>query len=138
MTLRRSHRGKLPRRLIICTLHGQAGQGRALQGTGRTVHGHTHISALQGWCVVDTIPSHAHHVAPILQDLHDGVLVLGEHLSEAVCVLHQLVHILHALQVDDALLGLCTRGDVSTWPLGVVLHLQDRQACSASGRQQGS
>ena len=71
-----------------------------------TVYGNTDVSALEGGGVVDTVSSHAHHVAALLQDLHDGVLVLGEHLGKAVGMLHQLVHILDAFQVDDALLGL--------------------------------
>ena len=81
-----------------------------------TVHSHADVSALEGGGVVDAVSSHAHHVAALLQDLHDGVLVLREHLGKAVGVLHQLVHVLDAFQVDDALLGLQTPASIKARP----------------------
>lgn len=79
----------------------QAASARA--GLQRTSDSDTHISALQCRGVIDTVPSHAHQVTLLLQDLHNGVLVLGEHLSKTVSMLHQLINIVHTLQVDDAL-----------------------------------
>ena len=81
--------------------------------SGLTVHSNADISALEGWGVVDAVSGHAHHVATLLQDLHNGVLVLREHLGKAVSMLHQLINILDSLQVDDALLGLQAGDDKS-------------------------
>jgi len=75
-------------------------------GGGGTVHGNADISLLEGGGVVHSVSGHSTHVALVHQDLHDGVLVLGEHLSKAVSVLYKLVDVLHSLQVDDALFGL--------------------------------
>ena len=56
----------------------------------RTIHSNAHVCLLQGRCIIDAVSSHAHKVPRALQNLHDRMLVLGEDLCEAVCLLDQL------------------------------------------------
>lgn len=61
----------------------------------RTVDSDTDVGLLEGGGVVDTVSGHAHNVLAALEDVDDLKLVLGEDLSKAVSVLHQLVHVLY-------------------------------------------
>ena len=76
-----------------------AGQER--QQWQRTVDGDADVGLLQRGRVVHAVAGHAHHVVALLQDGPELVLVLGEHLGEAIRLLHQLPQlllVLHMLQ----------------------------------------
>lgn len=66
--------------------------GRA-SGVRGTLDGNTGISLLQRGSIVDTVTSHGNEVATLLQNLDDGVLVLGENLSETVSGLNEIVNL---------------------------------------------
>ena len=63
----------------------------------RTIHSNTHIGLLQGGRIIDAVSSHAHHVVAALQDCHNLVLVLGEHLCKTIGLLHCLAELCVAL-----------------------------------------
>jgi hypothetical protein len=62
----------------------------------RVVHGDADVRLLQRRRVVHAVPGHAADVVPVLEPLHDLVLVLGEDPREAVRLLDQLVDV-HAV-----------------------------------------
>lgn len=66
--------------------------GRA-SGVRGTLDSNTSISLLQRGSVVDTVTSHGNEVATLLENLDDGVLVLGENLSETVSGLDEIVNL---------------------------------------------
>lgn len=65
--------------------------GGGLGGLGGTLDGNTTVGLLQGRGVVDTVASHGGQVTTLLEHLDDLVLVLGEHLGEAVGALAEVV-----------------------------------------------
>jgi hypothetical protein len=58
---------------------------------GGTLDSNTSISLLQRGSVVDTVTSHGNEVATLLENLDDGVLVLGENLGETISSLDEIV-----------------------------------------------
>lgn len=63
-------------------------------GTGSirgTLDGNTSIGLLQRGSVVDTVTSHGNEVTTLLENLDDGVLVLGEDLGETISSLDEIV-----------------------------------------------
>lgn len=56
-----------------------------------TLDGNTSIGLLQRGSVVDTVTSHGNQVATLLENLDDGVLVLGEDLGETISSLDEIV-----------------------------------------------
>ncbi len=58
---------------------------------GGTLDGNTSIGLLQGGGVVDTVTGHGNEVTTLLKNLDDGVLVLGENLSETIGSLDEIV-----------------------------------------------
>mmetsp|Transcript_21959 Transcript_21959/g.60786 ORF Transcript_21959/g.60786 Transcript_21959/m.60786 type:complete len:604 (-) Transcript_21959:770-2581(-) len=73
--------------------------GSTTSSIGGVSHSHTHVSLLQGGCVIHTITCHADDVVGVLQDLDDLKLVLREHLGKAVAGLHHLHKVLVAVQL---------------------------------------
>ena len=65
--------------------------GGGASGVGGTLDGNTSISLLQRGGVVDTVTSHGNEVATLLENLDDGVLVLGEDLGETIGSLDEIV-----------------------------------------------
>jgi len=65
--------------------------GGSLVSLGGTLDGNTTVGLLEGRSVVDTVTRHGSQVTTLLQHLDDLVLVLGEHLSETVGLLNQVV-----------------------------------------------
>lgn len=64
--------------------------GRAGSVRG-TLDGNTSISLLERGSIVDTITSHGNKVTTVLENLDDGVLVLGENLGETISSLDEVV-----------------------------------------------
>ncbi|CAH0001869.1 unnamed protein product [Clonostachys byssicola] len=65
-------------------------------GTGSirgTFDSDTGISLLQGGSIVDTVTSHGNEVTTLLENLNDGVLVLGENFSETIGSLNEIVNL---------------------------------------------
>lgn len=56
-----------------------------------TLNGDTSIGLLQGGGIVDTVTSHGNEVTTLLENLNDGVLVLGEDLGETIGGLDEIV-----------------------------------------------
>jgi len=76
--------------------HAEAGLrehdvGRASRGVRGVGHRDADVRLLQSRRVVHAVARHPAHVAVPLQDPHDLVLVLREHASEPVSLLHELV-----------------------------------------------
>lgn len=65
--------------------------GGGAGGVRGALDGNTSIRLLQGGSVVDTVTSHGNEVATLLENLDDGVLVLGEDLGETVSGLDKVV-----------------------------------------------
>mmetsp|Transcript_30963 Transcript_30963/g.86751 ORF Transcript_30963/g.86751 Transcript_30963/m.86751 type:complete len:364 (-) Transcript_30963:1713-2804(-) len=69
--LNRCDDGREPRR-------SENNVGGCLGGIRGARHGNAHIGPLQSWCVVHAVAGHSHEVVPLLQRLHNAVLVLRE------------------------------------------------------------
>ncbi|KAH6608110.1 hypothetical protein Trco_004423 [Trichoderma cornu-damae] len=65
--------------------------GGGAGGIGGTLDGNASVGLLQRGSVVDTVTSHGNEVATLLENLDDGVLVLGENLGEAIGSLDEIV-----------------------------------------------
>ena len=89
-----------------------------------TMDSNSDICLLEGRSIVDTVASHATHVAPLHQDFHNGILVLWEDLCKSISVLHQLIYILHTFQGDDSFLCLSTEHMVSARQQASQNHLK--------------
>jgi hypothetical protein len=65
--------------------------GSGAGSVGGTLDSNTSVSLLQRGSVVDTVTSHGNEVATLLENLDDGVLVLGEDLGETIGSLNEIV-----------------------------------------------
>jgi hypothetical protein len=65
--------------------------GGGAGSVGGTLDGNTSISLLERGSIVDTVTSHGNKVATLLENLDDGVLVLGEDLGETIGSLDEIV-----------------------------------------------
>ena len=64
------------------------------EGCAVTVDSHANVSFLEGRGIVDAGSAPLRElIARLLQQAHNFVLVLREHLSKAIGLLHQLLHI---------------------------------------------
>mmetsp|Transcript_11128 Transcript_11128/g.33364 ORF Transcript_11128/g.33364 Transcript_11128/m.33364 type:complete len:778 (+) Transcript_11128:428-2761(+) len=84
---------------------GEHNVGGTASGVSGAVHSNAHVGLLQSRGIVYTVTSHAHHVVALLQDVDDLVLVLREHFSKAVSVLHKLAQLLLVFHVLEEGLG---------------------------------
>ncbi|CAG9938832.1 unnamed protein product [Clonostachys rosea f. rosea IK726] len=67
--------------------------GSGTGSVGGTFDSNTGISLLQGGSIVDTVTSHGNEVTTLLENLNDGVLVLGENFSETIGSLDEIVNL---------------------------------------------
>jgi hypothetical protein len=67
--------------------------GSGTGSVGGTFDSNTGISLLQGGSIVDTVTSHGNEVTTLLENLNDGVLVLGEDFSETIGSLDEIVNL---------------------------------------------
>ncbi|CAH0059372.1 unnamed protein product [Clonostachys solani] len=67
--------------------------GSGTGSIGGTFDSNTGISLLQGGSIVDTVTSHGNEVTTLLENLNDGVLVLGENFSETIGSLNEIVNL---------------------------------------------
>ncbi|VUC35121.1 unnamed protein product [Clonostachys rosea] len=67
--------------------------GSGTGSIGRTFDSNTGISLLQRGSIVDTVTSHGNEVTTLLENLNDGVLVLGENFSETIGSLNEIVNL---------------------------------------------
>jgi hypothetical protein len=65
--------------------------GSRASGVRGTLDGNTSVSLLQRRSIVDTVTSHGDEVTTLLENLNDGVLVLGEDLGETISSLDEIV-----------------------------------------------
>ncbi|CAI6098591.1 unnamed protein product [Clonostachys chloroleuca] len=67
--------------------------GSGTGSIGGAFDSNTGISLLQGGSIVDTVTSHGNEVTTLLENLNDGVLVLGENFSETIGSLNEIVNL---------------------------------------------
>ena len=78
-----------------------------------TIYSNANICLLQGRSIIDAVTSHANHVMGLLKHLHNHELMLGEHFSEAISPLDQVLHSGKALRQTPSLLGLQPMGRIA-------------------------
>ncbi|KAK1239494.1 hypothetical protein MKX07_008982 [Trichoderma sp. CBMAI-0711] len=67
--------------------------GGGTGSVGSTLDSDTGIGLLQRGSIVDTVTSHGNQVTTLLENLDDGVLVLGENFSETIGSLDEVVNL---------------------------------------------